>query len=73
MSRKMVTIDGNQACTHVAYAVSESSPSIRSPHLPPWLLSQTPKRRASGKYLELSSGSDRCSLRPGLQVPCMAL
>ncbi|GAB4334609.1 MAG: pyruvate:ferredoxin (flavodoxin) oxidoreductase [Desulfobulbaceae bacterium] len=23
MSRKMVTIDGNQACTHVAYAVSE--------------------------------------------------
>ena len=23
MSRKMVTIDGNQACTHVAYATSE--------------------------------------------------
>ena len=23
MSRKMVTIDGNQACTHVAYALSE--------------------------------------------------
>ena len=30
MSRKMVTIDGNQACTHVAYALSEIARKPRS-------------------------------------------